>query len=269
MMSTSCEAMQFPQTKQLADKPTVEKVNIPALIVSLADSEDEIRECQRLRYSIFAEEMGALLDPTIPGVDQDGFDALCKHLLVRDTSSGKIVGTTRLLIGGNPGSDVHFYSETEFDIKNVMELPGRLMEVGRTCIHPDYRNGSTISVLWQGIARMMLLHDVDYLMGCASIPLDDGGANATATINRLREKCFVAPHLRVYPKNPLPKASTDAVGTVRFPSLLKAYLRLGAVIGGEPYWDAQFNVADVFVLLNRDQIDRRYARHFIQGASQA
>jgi len=116
------------------------------------------------------------------------------------------------------------------------------MEVGRTCIHPDYRSGSTIAVLWQGIARMMVLHDVDYLIGCASIPLDDGGANAAAVMEPV----------------------TDAVGPLRIPSLLKAYLRLGAVICGEPYWDAQFNVADVFVLMDRDRIDRRYARHFVQ-----
>lgn len=269
MMATSCEEMQLPLVKQLAGKLSIEKKNIPVLAVSLAGTEEEVRQCQRLRYRIFAEEMGAILDTAIPGVDEDGFDSLCKHLLVRDIRSGEIVGTTRLLIDSDPDSDVHFYSETEFDMKSVMALPGRLMEIGRTCIHPDYRNGSTIAVLWQGLARMMVLHDVDYLIGCASIPLDDGGANAAAVMNRLREKGFGAPHLRVYPYKLLPSPVTDAIGTVRFPSLLKAYLRLGAVICGEPYWDVQFNVADVFVLLNRDQIDRRYARHFIQGARQA
>ena len=269
MMATSCEEMQLPQAKELAGNLSVEKKSIPVLAVSLAGTEEEVLQCQRLRYSIFAEEMGAILDTTIPGVDQDAFDSLCKHLVVRDIRSGDIVGTTRLLIGNDPDTDVHFYSETEFDIKNVMDLPGRMMEIGRTCIHPDYRNGSTIAVLWQGLARMMVLHDVDYLIGCASIPLDDGGANAMAVMNRLRDKGFGAPHLRVYPYKLLPSPITDAIGIVRFPSLLKAYLRLGAVICGEPFWDVQFNVADVFVLLNRDQIDRRYARHFIPGARQA
>lgn len=265
-MATSCEAMQLPIVKQLAGKLTVEKDKAPTLVVSLAATEEEIRECQSLRYRIFSGEMGASIDTEIPGVDQDAFDSLCRHLIVRDSRNGEIVGTTRLLIDSNLESDTHFYSGTEFDIKNIMELPGRLMEVGRTCIQPDYRNGSTIAVLWQGLARMMVLHDVDYLIGCASIPLDDGGANAVAVVNRLRENNFVAPHLRVYPYKVLPQADTTAVGVARFPSLLKAYLRLGAVICGEPHWDAEFNVADVFVLLDRGQIDRRYARHFIQSA---
>jgi len=234
------------------------------LAVTLAGTEEEVRQCQRLRYRIFAEEMGAILHNKLPGLDQDAFDPLSKHLLVRDTRSGEIVGTTRLLTDSNPDYGIGYYSETEFDLKSVLELPGRFMEVGRTCIHPDYRNGSTIAVLWQGLARMMVLHDVDYLMGCASIPLDDGGATAAAVMERLRERHFSAPHLRVYPHKALPAPTAANVGPARIPSLLKAYLRLGAVICGEAYWDEDFNVADAFVLMDRDQIDRRYARHFVQ-----
>ena len=263
-MATPCEALQFPSEKRSTPIPPAGKDKAPALSVALAGTQAEVRQCQRLRYRIFADEMGAALDTTIPGVDQDGFDPLSRHLLVRDGRSGEIVGTTRLLIDSNPDYGARYYSETEFDMQNVLELPGRLMEVGRTCIHPDYRSGSTIAVLWQGIARMMVLHDVDYLIGCASIPLDDGGANAAAVMERLREKYYAAPHLRVYPQRDPPEPVTDAVGPLRIPSLLKAYLRLGAVICGEPYWDAQFNVADVFVLMDRDRIDRRYARHFVQ-----
>ena len=264
-MATPCEALQFSTEKTTTARSTTRRSKTPSLAVSLAGTSEEILQCQRLRYDIFSGEMGAELSPEIPGVDADSFDAFSKHLMVRDNRSGEIVGTTRLLIDSNPDYGARYYSETEFDMRNVLDLPGRLMEVGRTCIHPAYRNGSTIAVLWQGIARMMLLHDVDYLMGCASISLDDGGANAAAVIERLREKHYAAPHLRVYPQKKLPEAVTDAVGAPRVPSLLKAYLRLGAVICGEPYWDEAFNVADVFVLMDREQIDRRYARHFIQG----
>ncbi len=261
-MATPCEALQFPPEKPATPAPPAGAA--PALSVALAGTQAEVRQCQRLRYRIFADEMGATLDTPIPGVDQDDFDPLSRHLLVRDGRSGEIVGTTRLLIDSNPDYGARYYSETEFDLQNILDLPGRLMEVGRTCIHPDYRTGSTIAVLWQGIARMMVLHDVDYLIGCASIPLDDGGANAAAVMERLRERYYAAPHLRVYPQREPPAPVTDAVGPARIPSLLKAYLRLGAVICGEPYWDAQFNVADVFVLMDRDRIDRRYARHFVQ-----
>ncbi len=264
MMATPCEAVRFPtRGKPVQSLPGK---NSPKLAVALAGTEEEILQCQKLRYQVFADEMGAVIDTTIPGVDRDSFDLLSKHLLVRDTRSGEIVGTTRLLADRILEDGARYYSETEFDMKNVLELPGRFMEVGRTCIHPDYRNGSTISVLWQGLARMIVLHDVDYLIGCASIPMNDGGANVAAVMEYLREKYFAAPHLRVYPQNIVPEPVTAAVGPARVPSLLKAYLRLGAVICGEPCWDPQFSVADVFVLMDRNQIERRYARHFIQEA---
>jgi putative hemolysin len=241
------------------------------LHVSLARNEDEIKACQRLRYQIFSEEMGADLDSESAkegqGLDIDSYDRHSKHLLVRDTQSGAIVGTTRL-ISSSPQHKhpVNFYSQSEFDMANVLQLPGRFMEVGRTCIHADYRNGATIAVLWQGLARMMVMHDVDYLIGCASIPLDDGGANAEAIMKRIREKYFAAPELHVYPHKALPQAITSAVGPLNMPSLLKAYLRLGATICGEPYWDDKFNVADVFVLLDRSRLAGRYARHFVKNS---
>jgi len=266
-MATPCEAVRFPSVRKFPTTQPADKN--PALVVMLASSEEEIVECQKLRYRIFAGEMGATIATENPGVDEDAFDSLSKHLLVRDTRSGKIVGTTRLLVDMKQDDGTGFYSQTEFDMKNVLELPGRIMEIGRTCIDPDYRNGSTIAVLWQGLARMMVQLDVDYLIGCASIPMDDGGANAAAVLERLREKCFSAPHLRVYPQKKVPEPMTAAVGPLRIPSLLKAYMRLGAVICGEPCWDPQFNVADVFVLMDRDQIDQRYARHFVTEARQS
>lgn len=257
-MATPCEAIFFPQS---ATTPRA-----PSLSVALARNEDEIRQCQRLRYQIFAGEMGAHLDTDIPEHDTDEFDAYCKHLLVRNANTGEVVGTTRLLTDINPARDESYYSQTEFDLGNILRLPGRIMEVGRTCIHPYYRTGSTIAVLWQGLARMMVMHDVDYLVGCASISLDDGGANAAAIMARLRERHWAPAHLRVTPRIPLPPAITTALGKPLMPSLLKAYLRIGAQICGEAHWDDKFNVADVFILVNRDQLDGRYARHFLQNS---
>ena len=261
-MATPAEAIPF---------PTQETHRTPKLCVALARTQDEIKACQRLRYQIFAEEMGAALDsePTdeTQGLDIDQFDQHSQHLLVRNTENNTIVGTTRL-ISPTPQykKPVRFYSESEFDLANVLRLPGRFMEVGRTCIHADYRNGSTIAVLWQGLARMMVMHDVDYLIGCASIPLDDGGANAAAIMQRIRDKHLAVPELRVYPHKSPPPPTTSAIGTINMPSLLKAYLRLGATICGEPYWDSKFNVADVFVLLDRNHLASRYLKHFVQNS---
>jgi putative hemolysin len=258
IMATPCEALSFPQ----ADAAP----RAPSLSVTLAGNEDEIRQCQRLRYQIFAGEMGARIQTEVPEHDIDEFDAYCKHLLVRNTNTGEVVGTTRLLTDLDRTRNESFYSQTEFDLRNILRLSGRIMEVGRTCIHPYYRTGSTIAVLWQGLARMMVMHDVDYLVGCASISLDDGGANAAAIMARLRERHWAPVNLRVTPKIPLPPAVTESLGKPLMPSLLKAYLRIGAQICGEAYWDDKFNVADVFILVNRDQLDGRYARHFLQNS---
>jgi putative hemolysin len=257
-MATPAEAVTFAEQNR----------GTPKLSVALARTPDEIKACQRLRYKIFAQELGATLDSDqdedSQGLDIDAYDKDSKHLLVRDTRSGAIVGTTRLISASHLHEQVAFYSQSEFDINNVLRLPGRFMEVGRTCIHTDYRNGSTIAVLWQGLARMMVVHDVDYLIGCASIPLDDGGASAAAIMQRIREKHLAAPELRVQPLKALPPASTRAIGNPSVPSLLKAYLRLGAHVCGEPYWDEKFNVADVFILLDRNRLAGRYAKHFVQ-----
>jgi putative hemolysin len=210
--------------------------------------------------------MGANINSGIPGLDIDQFDSLGMHLMVLDNHTNEIVGTTRLIMDTNKKHSVHFYSGTEFDLTNILQKSGRFMEVGRTCIHPDFRNGSTIAVLWQGLTNIMVMTDVDYLIGCASIPLEDGGANAKAIMNRLRDK-FPTPDQRVYPYKSLPEPSATHLGAPVMPSLLKAYLRMGATICGEAYWDNDFNVADVFVFVSRNKINKRYSRHFVQNKS--
>ncbi|MDX1811727.1 MAG: GNAT family N-acyltransferase [Gammaproteobacteria bacterium] len=253
-MSTPCEVLSFPEQKQCSAN----------LIARLANTSEEIRKCQRLRYDIFANEMGANIKSKVPGLDVDQFDSLGMHLMVIDNRTNDVVGTTRLIMDSDSKHSVHFYSETEFDLRNILQMPGRFMEVGRTCIHPDYRNGSTIAVLWQGLARIMVMSGIDYLIGCASIPMDDGGANAKAIMDRLRDR-FPMAEQRVYPYKSLPQPSATHFGAPTMPSLLKAYLRIGATICGEAYWDVDFNVADVFVFVSRNKIDKRYSRHFVQN----
>ncbi|MGA7799890.1 MAG: GNAT family N-acyltransferase [Gammaproteobacteria bacterium] len=232
------------------------------LAVSLAN-DDEVRSCQRLRYRVFADELGARLYTDVPALDRDAFDPFCKHLVVRNTATGAVAATTRLLLDVDARRAGGFYSQTEFELDAVLRLPGRFMEVGRTCVHRDYRSGAAIAVLWSGVARMMVMHQVDYLIGCASLPLRDGGAYAQSVVDRLRGGYFVSEHLRVTPKRVLPTWDVAAQLDVRLPALLKGYLRLGARVCGEPCWDPDFDVADLFVLLNRDRLEQRYARHFV------
>lgn len=237
----------------------------PSLTAGLARSFTDIHEAQRLRYAVFAGELGARLHAPLAGVDQDHFDTYCHHLLVRDATTRQIVGYTRILTDDRAQRAGGFYSQREFDISPVLTLPGRFMEMGRTCVHPDYRNGATISVLWSGLAAFIAEHDIDYLIGCASIPLGEEGRQAQALYAELSPRFLISEKLRVRPLTPLPWPAESGGGNCVLPPLLKGYLRLGARIGGEPCLDPDFNVADLFILLSRRDLDRRYARHFLGG----
>ncbi len=234
------------------------------LTATFARSREEVQAAQRLRYVVFAEEMGAKLHNRIPGLDHDRLDPYCLHLIVRDALD-RVIGCTRILTAEAAQRAGGFYSQTEFDLTPVLELPGRFMEIGRTCIHPDYRKGSAISALWSGLAAFIAEQQVDYLIGCASIPLGQDGSEAQALYAELAKRHLVSDMLRVQPHLPLPMPHRLEVADSRctLPPLLKAYLRLGARIGGEPCLDPDFNVADVFILLSTWRIERRYARHFL------
>jgi putative hemolysin len=244
-------------------RPALRSGKAKAFSVDLARSEEDVLKCQRLRYQVFAEELGATLYSDAAGLDRDRFDAHCKHLMVRDNTTGEIVATTRVLVDRDTVHTGLFYSQTEFDLTRVLGMGGSFLEIGRTCIHRDYRRGSALAVLWQGVARLMVFHDADYLIGCASIPMNDGGSYALSVMNELRNSHFAPEHLRVFPKVPLPRRDVAVCERVIMPPLLKGYLRSGAVICGEPCWDEAFNVADVFVLLDRNRLADRYVRHFV------
>ncbi|HCJ30511.1 MAG TPA: hemolysin [Pseudomonas sp.] len=221
-----------------------------------------LHEAQALRYRVFSSEFGARLQGAEAGLDRDDFDAYCSHIGVRDLDSGELVATTRLLDNLTARGLGRFYSEEEFSLHGLAGLDAPILEIGRTCVHPAYRNGATIAVLWGALADALNQGGYRYLMGCASIPMRDGGLQAQAIMQRLRERYLCTELLHANPKNPLPAQKLPNNVIAETPPLLKAYLRLGAKICGEPCWDPDFQVADVFILLKRDELCPRYARHF-------
>lgn len=231
------------------------------LSVALACSETELRESQRLRYSVFAEEQGAELHGNEPGLDQDKFDAYCQHVIVRDNESDEVVASTRVLVDLDARRAGGFYSEGEFEIDSVLTAPGRTMEIGRTCVHPDYRRGAVISMLWSGLARLINVGDFQRIIGCASIPMHDDGAGALATYAWLCRERLISDEFRVQPRLPLPHISVAPAPLM--PPLLKAYIRLGAMVCGEPCWDPDFNTADLLVVLDTANLQRRYVRRYL------
>ena len=231
------------------------------LTVGFARTESEIQDAQRLRYRVFAGEMGANLPSRTPGIDHDVYDPYCEHLVVRDSGSGEVVGNYRILSPEN-AQKVGYYSENEFDLTRLQHLRPRLVEIGRSCVHPDYRNGATIALLWSGLARYMTERGHDYLMGCASISMVDGGHAAARLYNRLSENLGPQEY-RVFPRCPLPLAALRQDGPAETPPLIKAYLRAGAWVCGEPAWDPDFNTADLPILMSMGRVSDRYARHYL------
>lgn len=233
-----------------------------AYSLSFAASDSEIAEAQRLRFKVFAEEMGAKLPSAASGHDIDEYDAFCEHLLVRENSSGRVIGAYRLLPPENARRLGRFYSETEFDLSRIAHLRDRTVEAGRSCVHWEHRNGAVIMLLWSGIARFMKRYGYEYLIGCASMSLRDGGHGAANIYAGLKEFQFTAPEYRVFPHVPLPVAQLTNSDAAEMPPLVKGYLRAGAKVGGAPAWDPDFNCADFFVLLPINELNPRYARHF-------
>ncbi|MEU0567863.1 GNAT family N-acyltransferase [Nonomuraea sp. NPDC005983] len=223
--------------------------------VGMATSAADVQAAQRLRYEVFGEEMGARLDSPVSGLDVDRFDAYCDHLLVRDRD--QVVGTYRLL---PPGRTDRLYSDGEFDLGNLAALRKDLVEVGRSCVHPDHRDGAVVALMWAGIARYMVTGGHQWLAGCCSVPLDDGGALAAGVAERVPvgpKEYRVTPHV--------PWRGQGAARPDRFvlPALLRGYLRLGSWVCGEPAHDRDFGTADFFVLLSMANVNTRYLRHFL------
>lgn len=246
-----------PELTQLAHKPQ------QRFSIGMARTASEIEEAQRLRYKVFAEEMGARLSSSGEEIDRDIFDSYCEHLLVRNNESNKVVGTYRILPPEQARAIGGYYSEGEFDLTRLQHLRGRMVEVGRSCVHRDHRDGATIAQLWSGLADYMLTNKHEYLIGCASISMGDGGHYAASVYRKIHKLHGAPTEYRVFPRCPLPLDALNQTLDVSIPPLIKGYLRLGAYVCGEPTWDPDFNTADLFILLPLSRLNARYARHFM------
>ena len=253
-----------PNTNEAApERPRQE----PRLSVALARSLADVADAQRLRYKVFAEELGARI-ASADGHDADAFDAHCDHLVVRDDDTLRVVGTYRILPPHRAREAGRLYCDGEFDLSRLDHLRPALIEIGRSCVHRDYRSGAAILLLWAGLAQYMKSNGYRHLIGCASASLADGGMQAAAV------RDAVQPYLtdgeyRVFPRLPFPHERLTRAAQCELPPLIKGYLRLGARVCGEPAWDPDFNTADFLIWLSLDQLNPRYSRHFDLLARQA
>ena len=244
-------------------RSTVQSAPASRYHASLAVDDSEIREAQRLRYQVFAQEMGARLASSHPGLDIDLYDPFCDHLLVRDLASGEIVGTYRILSPEAAKRVGSYYSEQEFDLTRLNFLRPRMAELGRSCVHPAHRSGAVIARLWMGLADYMTRYGYEYIVGCASIGMADGGHIAASVYRQVIERHLAPIEWRAAPRYRLPVESLDDGQSAALPPLIRGYTRLGAMVCGEPAWDPDFNTADLLMLLPMAQLNRSYARRLI------
>lgn len=252
---------------QGAHEPLVPQVERGGLTVSWARHGDEVRQAQRLRYQVFAQEMGARLTTAVADHDIDLFDDYCEHLLVRDQVTAQVVGTYRLLTPAQAKRVGSTYSDLEFDLTRLRSLRERMVELGRSCVHPDYRQGGVIMALWGALAEFMVRNKLDTMIGCASIPMLHNGivsGDVAASIWQQLQGSHLAPiEYHVRPRLALPVEQLDASLNVEPPALIKGYLRLGAKVLGAPAWDPDFNTADLPMLMRIADLPGRYRKHFL------
>ena len=254
---------QSPQAQNGASGLQVSKSPIE---VSWAKHQDEVREAQRLRYDVFANEMGARLPATMAGHDIDLFDDYCEHLLVRDGHTGEVIGTYRVLTPAQAKRVGGTYTDTEFDLTRLRFMRERMVELGRSCVHTNHRHGGVILALWGALFEFMSRNNLDTMIGCASIPMFHNGVvsgDAAASMwKQLAKTNLASIEFHVRPRLPLPIEELDSDLPVEPPALIKGYLRLGAKILGAPAWDPDFNTADLPMLMQVKDLPLRYRKHF-------
>jgi putative hemolysin len=255
-----------------------------ALEVRLATTPADIDAAQALRYRVFYEEMTA--KPTAEMAarkrDFDSFDPYCDHLIVIDHKRGpgpeSVVATYRLLRRAAAAKHGGFYTASEFDIAPLLRYPGEILELGRSCVAADSRNGPTMQMLWRGLSGYVFHHDIKIMFGCASLPGTDPAALALP-LSYLHHYHLAPPHLRAralperfVDMNMLPLAQVDADAAVAqlhartalaaLPPLIKGYLRVGGLVGDGAVIDPQFNTTDVCIIVVSDRVTEKYFKHY-------
>jgi putative hemolysin len=230
----------------------------------LAHNTDAVRAAQALRFQVFNVELNEGLEQShLTGLDEDRFDSVCDHLVVEHLPSGQIVGTYRLQTGHNAASYLGYYCAQEFEFDVFEPLRGKMVELGRACVHRQHRNLVVLGLLWKGIADYARQHEARYLFGCSSLTSQDPAVGASAYTDLCR-KHLVEPQWRT---RPLPAYECSlrelAVEAVSIPKLLRAYLTLGAKICGPPALDQEFKTIDFLTFLDLDTLHPLARQRFL------
>ncbi len=253
-------------------KPSV-LVETERFMVKLAENHEEVEKAQRLRYEVFNLEQGRGLESAEKyGIDFDEFDEHCLHLLVLKKDSDRVIGTYRAHLGSVADSVKGFYSSREYEIKGLYRIADKCLELGRTCVSPEYRTGAAVGLLWGAITELLVRAKLRYMLGCVSLE-ETAPKIGWAIYEYLRQTGSICEEFSVTPRpgfklehpvsHEIQKILSDESALKKhFPPIFKGYLRLGACICGEPALDREFGTVDFFVLVDINKVPDRYTRHF-------
>ncbi|GGX63755.1 ornithine-acyl-ACP acyltransferase [Tateyamaria omphalii] len=245
----------------------------PEFRVSLVDDPTDLRAAQALRYDVFVRELGgggAMVDHDA-GLERDRFDPFFDHLVLHDDAVGQVVAVYRMLRAEQAEAAGQFYSEDEYDLALLRATGRRLLELGRSCVHKDYRGGPALYHLWNGLAAYVAEHEIEIMFGVASFHGTDPDALAQP-LSLLHHRHLAPEPLRATAREPhaasmdlMPEDQIDRrAAMVDMPALIKAYLRLGGVVGEGAYVDHAFNTTDVCLIMETAAMSDRQKR--IYGA---
>ena len=231
-------------------------------VKTIRNSDPLMSNVKKLRFKSFFDEK------TINKLDSDEFDELCDHLVVIDKSKSDdyVVGTYRLLYRQNEGFAVNFYSQSEFNITNILNKKSSLLEAGRSCVRKEYRDGRIIKLLWKGLATYIVKSNVEYIFGCASFPSSNHN-QFLGQLSYLHHYHFPSKDLQTNPVDNL-KAKFKVISKRKInsekefrslPPLIKAYLRVGAYVGSGAVIDKNFDTTDVLIILDTKKLLKKYS----------
>ena len=264
--------------RPVSTNKTFQEIEFGNLVIKLVENKSELKKAQALRYSVFYKEKKAKpsISKKILALDYDKVDKFADHLIVIDKGStapkNKIVGTYRLIRGNVSNNFGGFYTSSEFNLSNILDAykHSQILELGRSCVHKDYRNGITMNLLWKAIALYVKLYDIKIILGCASFSGTDI-MKISNELTYLRENFSLPDDLSVasldnneYPVYKKTKTNINNLRTfAKLPPLIKGYLRAGGKVSDSFYVDYNFNTIDLCVVVKTDNIDKKYKKKFL------
>ena len=259
-------------------KKNFSKIEVDNYVIKIAEKKLELKKAQALRYSVFYKEKKAIptISKKILRLDYDKVDKFADHLIVIDNNrkgiKNKIVGTYRLLRGDIVAHCGEFYTSSEFDLSKILNSyeNNKILELGRSCVHQDYRNGTIMNLLWKAIAEYVKLYDIKILLGCASFHGTDV-MKYTNELSYLRKNFSLPDELsvksldsKIYPAyTEIDSNNNDLRTFVKLPPLIKGYLRVGGKVSHDCYVDYKFNTIDLCVIVNTNNIDEKYKKKYL------